>query len=179
MIWNDPSALFRDTSKVGTVLPSTEAQSSAGERDTNCSLATLRSVKMGSLSALQRVRVALAYAKQQGVQVILLADVFAALSPAAWSLLIEEIAGVVGRHQALVVASQYRLPLADVDTIYVVCDDKIVEHGPRHRVLTQPQHPYTQWLINRASLSPVTMHDWHNLMGSQSNRSLLPSDELP
>lgn len=179
MVWADPYALFGDDNDVGSVVAEVQSPDGNGGDAAGPSLRMLGTATMASLSATQRVRAALAYARAQTAQVVLFDDIFTALSPAAWPNLMQEITDTIAAPRALVIASQYRLPMTYVDRICVLREGAIVEEGPSRRILSNPQHPYTRWLVRRDSLRIVETGDWTEDRPFSGNRRLPSSEELP
>ncbi len=173
MVWANPYALFRGEELIGSILGTSHQRPSLHQPASHLAQATkFSTATVGSLSALQRVRLALAYAEAQDAHVILLDDVFTALSPATWAMLLEETAEITNRKRALVIASQYTAPMAYVHKICVILNGSIVEQGTRDQILYEPQQPYTQWLIHRKSTKPVDVELWAHNCSRQAQMQL-------
>jgi len=106
LLWADPYVLFGDHVQVRTA---TKGEAPARLRASRLSPA-LHAFEVGTLSGLERTRVALAYVRRRGSQVILIDDVFSHLVPEAWPELLADLDGLAGEAGAIVIAS--RLPRA-------------------------------------------------------------------
>ncbi|MCU0522642.1 MAG: hypothetical protein MUF84_18365 [Anaerolineae bacterium] len=109
LLWANPYALFQDGTRVGAAIGRSGATSATPEgrlRASGLSSALLE-FGIGSLSGLERVRVALTYAQRHRPSVILVDDVFAHLIPESWRGLLATLEAVVGETGALIVASRY------------------------------------------------------------------------
>jgi peptide/nickel transport system ATP-binding protein len=179
LIWGNPYALLGDSVRVSSMIDTDPQYGSIATSASDRILGPIRSASMDTLSALQRVRTALAFARKQAANVVLLADPFASLSPPTWTQLSREALTSVDATQAVVIASQYLEPLQSVDRIYVMLRGTIIEQGPRDRIVTQPQHAYTRWLVNRTSLRTMRMIDWEHDHVHYDNDNQLSSDQLP
>ena len=100
-----------------------------------------------ALSGVGRVRLALLYALQNDPQVVLVDDVFRMVVPEVWGQLLAEFDAQVGAARGLVVASRFWQVLTGMDDVLVLYKGNVVEWGARTVVFSQPQHPYTQWLL--------------------------------
>ena len=158
MISANPYALFRDEQTVREGLNSAAAWPSQSDSSMITGLMLPMEAQVGALSALQRVRLALAYALAQDARVILVDDVFASLNPQTWPALMDDLGAACGEHSAAVIASQYVKPVTDADCVYAMLDDQVIESGSD--ILTNPQQPYTQWLVERKSLRALQRVDW-------------------
>lgn len=110
LLWADPYALFANSGEVRQIFeqPDTgrgEPQIQEHLQAVGLSTATLN-VKIQTLSGAQRVRLALAYARQRAPKVLLVDDLFARLAPEVWPDLITRMKEVMVQG-ALVVASRY------------------------------------------------------------------------
>lgn len=158
MISANPYALFHNEQTVQQVLSSAAEWPSQSDSSVIAGLMLAMEAQVGALSALQRVRLALAYALTQDAKVILVDDVFASLNPQTWPALVDDLDAVCGAHRASVIASQYVRPMTDADCAYAMLDDRVVEFGSD--ILTNPQQPYTQWLVERKSLQALQRVAW-------------------
>lgn len=179
LIWGNPYVLLENTAKVSDVIATAPQPMSIATPAGDPILSPIRSASMDALSALQRVRAALAFARKQAANVVLLADPFASLSPVTWPSLRREMLTSMDATQAVVIASQYLEPLQSVDRILVMLRGTIVEQGPRDQIMTQPRHAYTRWLVNRTSLRTMRMIDWEHDHVHYSSDNQLSSDQLP
>ena len=118
LIWANPYALFPSGSSPEKVL-GVEAER-AGNADFP---AALRIAQVGELSALQRVRLALTFAADGPASVVLVDDVFSALSPVLWPSIWDQLDGIADAGKGLLVASRHASALTRADRLLSLPDD--------------------------------------------------------
>jgi len=118
LIWANPYALFPSESSPEKVLEAeAERGGSAGFP------AALINAQIGELSALQRVRLALTFAANGPASVVLVDDVFSALSPVLWPSIWDQLDGIADAGKGLLVASRHASALTRADRLLSLLDD--------------------------------------------------------
>ena len=138
LIWSDPYALFEDNVRIGSLIGEADppsGSSGADQVDGGRLSPAPRGFRVSSLSGVERVRLALAYAVQRTHMgpdvgcVILVDDLFSQLVPESWPKLLNDLDQAAGETGALLIASRYVQVVQVMHRVYDLRDGEFVEHG--------------------------------------------------
>ncbi len=125
LIWANPYALFNEEAGIRALLGNRRAESAVTAQIRGSGLSPgVLAFQVRSLSGLERVRLALAYAEKRRPQVILVDDVFSHLVPESWQALLADLDRVAGEHGALLITSRHLQVMEGMASVYTMPDVK-------------------------------------------------------
>ncbi len=121
LIWANPYAIFAEDAEIGALVGNRGAKSSATAQIMASGLSPgVLAFQVRSLSGMERVRLALAYAEKRQPQVILVDDVFDHLVPESWQALLTDLDRVVGERGALLITSRHLQVIEGMARVYTI-----------------------------------------------------------
>ncbi|EEI17138.1 ATP-binding cassette domain-containing protein [Corynebacterium lipophiloflavum] len=148
MVFQDPYSSLDPRMDVGASIRETKVDGARAEEVLEqVGLAGMGSRRPRQFSGGQRQRISIARAAASRPAIMLADEPVSALDVTIRSQVLELMDGVVGSNTLIFVSHDLAIVRELCPTIAVIHNGRIVEHGDTEDVWSNPQHPYTQQLL--------------------------------